>query len=103
MDNDRRMQEEARTGGARLGDARLDDLRLGSSYRDPSGFVFLRNGELFRQVNDGYRADYESDFKSANPFEKRANTSSPKWEASANLCRCMLRISILLARVYQRR
>jgi len=54
MDNDGRP-EDVRTGGARLSDA-----RLGSSYRDPSGFVFRRNGELFRQVNEGYRADYES-------------------------------------------
>ena len=54
MDDDRRL-EETRVGGARSSDA-----RLGSSYRDPSGFVFRRNGELFRQVNEGYRADYET-------------------------------------------
>jgi len=36
------------------------DERLGSSYRDPSGFVFRRNGELFRQVNESYRSDYET-------------------------------------------
>jgi hypothetical protein len=33
--------------------------RLGSSYRDPSGFVFRRDGELFRQINQCYRVDFE--------------------------------------------
>jgi|SRR5579871_6281319 len=37
-----------------------NDERLGSSYRDPSGFVFRRDGGLLRQVNRIYREDYES-------------------------------------------
>jgi ribosomal protein L11 methylase PrmA len=37
---------------------RLDD-RLEASYRDPSGFVFRRDGQLLRQVNQSYRQDYE--------------------------------------------
>ena len=31
---------------------------LGASFRDPSGFLFLRRGVLFRQVNKAYAADY---------------------------------------------
>jgi ribosomal protein L11 methylase PrmA len=49
------MDDEERSGGGQWGGE-----RLGSSYRDPSGFVFRRNGGLFRQVNQGYRTDYES-------------------------------------------
>jgi ribosomal protein L11 methylase PrmA len=33
--------------------------RLEASYRDPSGFVFRRNGEILRQVNQSYRHDFE--------------------------------------------
>jgi hypothetical protein len=32
---------------------------LPASFRDPSGFVFQRDGVLFRQVNPGYRESYE--------------------------------------------
>jgi ribosomal protein L11 methylase PrmA len=35
------------------------ESRLGASFRDPSGFVFKREGELFRQVNLVYRDDYD--------------------------------------------
>lgn len=31
---------------------------LGSSFRDPSGFLFIREGILYRQVNQVYREDY---------------------------------------------
>jgi ribosomal protein L11 methylase PrmA len=31
-----------------------------ASFRDPAGFVFTRNGELFRQVNPVGRADYDA-------------------------------------------
>lgn len=38
--------------------------RLPSSFRDPAGFVYLRGGELYRQVNSGFESDmlhfYES-------------------------------------------
>lgn len=30
-----------------------------SSFRDPSGFVFFQNGELYRQINKIYHEDYE--------------------------------------------
>lgn len=33
--------------------------KLGSSFRDPSGFLFTRDGTLYRQVNEVYRSDYE--------------------------------------------
>jgi ribosomal protein L11 methylase PrmA len=35
------------------------DESVPSSFRDPSGFLFRRNGRLYRQVNDSYRADYK--------------------------------------------
>ena len=35
------------------------DLRLGASFRDPSGFIFSRQGVLYRQVNQRYQADYD--------------------------------------------
>jgi len=34
------------------------------SFRDPSGFLFLRAGELYRQINHGYRQCYEKLFQS---------------------------------------
>lgn len=35
------------------------DQRLGASFRDPSGFIFTRQGVLYRQVNRHYQADYD--------------------------------------------
>jgi ribosomal protein L11 methylase PrmA len=35
------------------------DESVPSSFRDPSGFLFRRDGRLYRQVNDIYRADYK--------------------------------------------
>lgn len=32
---------------------------VASSFRDPSGFVFVRDGTLYRQVNHVYRSDYD--------------------------------------------
>lgn len=37
----------------------MADLRLGSSFRDPSGFLFRRDGILLRQVRERYRPHYE--------------------------------------------
>src|SRR4051812_38122304 len=37
----------------------LDDSRSAASFRDPSGFIFERDGVLYRQVNRSYRADYD--------------------------------------------
>jgi ribosomal protein L11 methylase PrmA len=36
------------------------EAQLGGSFRDPSGFVFTREGTLYRQVNQSYAADYDS-------------------------------------------
>ena len=33
--------------------------RLAASFRDPSGFLFIRNGILYRQVNQSYAAHYQ--------------------------------------------
>ncbi len=33
--------------------------KLGSSFRDPSGFIFKRDEKLFRQVNLGYQKEYD--------------------------------------------
>jgi hypothetical protein len=35
------------------------DRRLGASFRDPSGFLFARDGVLYRQVNQIYQAHYD--------------------------------------------
>ena len=32
--------------------------QLGASFRDPSGFLFTRDGVLYRQVNQSYASDY---------------------------------------------
>ena len=36
-----------------------DSGRLGASFRDPSGFVFRRDGRILRQVNRVYQTDYD--------------------------------------------
>lgn len=33
--------------------------KLGASFRDPSGFLFHRDGALYRQVNQKYQPDYD--------------------------------------------
>lgn len=33
--------------------------KVSSSFRDPNGFLFYRNGTLYRQINMGYRENYE--------------------------------------------
>lgn len=33
--------------------------RINSSFRDPSGFIFKRDGEIYRQINHFYRQDYD--------------------------------------------
>jgi hypothetical protein len=40
-----------------------------ASFRDPDGFLFYRDGELFRQVNVSYRDDYEL-FISSGLYQK---------------------------------
>jgi ribosomal protein L11 methylase PrmA len=34
-------------------------VRSGASFRDPSGFLFIRDGTLFRQVNRSYRPTFD--------------------------------------------
>ena len=36
------------------------DQRLGASFRDPSGFLFSRQGVLYRQVNQPYKEHYDA-------------------------------------------
>lgn len=36
-----------------------DGRRASASFRDPSGFVFFRDGEIYRQINRRYREDYD--------------------------------------------
>jgi hypothetical protein len=38
---------------------RKDKQIIPSSFRDPSGFLFTRDGTLYRQINTTYRANYE--------------------------------------------
>ena len=43
--------------------------RLPASFRDPSGFMFTRQGVLYRQVNRHYQAEYER-LMSSGLYEK---------------------------------
>jgi hypothetical protein len=36
-----------------------NDTRHAASFRDPSGFIFLRNNEIYRQINQSYSSDYD--------------------------------------------
>lgn len=35
-----------------------NDVRLAASFRDPNGFIFTRDGILYRQVNQSYASEY---------------------------------------------
>ncbi len=37
----------------------MEGERIGASFRDPSGFIFKRDGVLYRQVNQSYRKAYD--------------------------------------------
>lgn len=37
----------------------MNNERLPASFRDPAGFLFLREGSLYRQINQAGRADYD--------------------------------------------
>ena len=39
---------------------RTETTPAASSFRDPSGFIFTREGVLYRQVNASYREDYDA-------------------------------------------
>jgi hypothetical protein len=38
----------------------MSDGKLSASFRDPSGFLFNRQGKLYRQINQAYKEDYEA-------------------------------------------
>src|SRR5678816_245379 len=37
----------------------MSERRLDSSFRDPAGFLFTRDGVLLRQINETYRTNYD--------------------------------------------
>lgn len=39
-------------------------IKLKASFRDPSGFIFLNNGSLYRQINQSYKDNYNKLFSS---------------------------------------
>lgn len=43
----------------KTGQPNNDRQPLAGSFRDPSGFLFVADGQLYRQVNDVYRAHYD--------------------------------------------
>jgi ribosomal protein L11 methylase PrmA len=47
--------------------------RLGASFRDPSGFLFTRQGVLYRQVNQAYKPDYDK-LMGSGLYEKLVKT-----------------------------
>jgi ribosomal protein L11 methylase PrmA len=47
---------------------------LPSSFRDPSGFIFSQDGELYRQVNSLYKADYDF-FMNSGLYEELTSSS----------------------------
>jgi hypothetical protein len=38
----------------------MNESKLPASFRDPSGFLFKRQGQLYRQVNQAYKENYET-------------------------------------------
>ena len=36
-----------------------ESKRIGGSFRDPSGFAFVADGIVYRQVNESYRANFD--------------------------------------------
>jgi len=37
----------------------MSDRAIGASFRDPSGFIYERDGQIYREVNRSYAADYD--------------------------------------------
>ena len=37
----------------------MSERAIGASFRDPSGFIYERDGQLYREVNRSYAADYD--------------------------------------------
>ncbi len=54
----------------------MTDGTLGASFRDPSGFVFERDGVLYRPVNRSYAADYT---EKGPPGSHTDNSASIFW------------------------
>lgn len=47
--------------------------RLECSFRDPSGFLFKKDGVLYRQINSNYKKDYEF-FKNSGLYDELVKT-----------------------------
>ena len=47
----------------------INSHRIPGSFRDPSGFLFRRDGALYRQINTIYQPDYEH-FMQSGLYEK---------------------------------
>jgi ribosomal protein L11 methylase PrmA len=52
-----RMMSRSELAATGIAEKRAETL--GASFRDPSGFMFRRDGRLLRQVNQSYAADYD--------------------------------------------
>ena len=37
----------------------MNEQRHGASFRDPSGFIYVHDGRVYRQVNERYASEYE--------------------------------------------
>ena len=61
----------------------MNNGQLGASFRDPNGFLFTRDGLLFRQINKSYAAEY-SQLMDSGLYEKlvKANLLIPHTEVS---------------------
>ena len=38
----------------------VSTARVGGSFRDPSGFVYTRNGTLYRQIDNSFAEEYDA-------------------------------------------
>ena len=54
---------------------KMNSGQLGASFRDPNGFLFHRNGTLYRQINQRYANDYVN-LMSSGLYDKLVKTSS---------------------------
>ena len=54
---------------------KMNSGQLGASFRDPNGFLFHRNGILYRQINQRYANDYVN-LMSSGLYDKLVKTSS---------------------------
>jgi hypothetical protein len=61
-----------------------DSQTIGASFRDPSGFLFTRNGKLYRQVNRDYKQDYDH-LISSGLYEKLVSSKLLVHHAEVNI------------------